>query len=136
MNRWATAVLSVVLLSGAYGPEVRFFSNVRDVSISKLDKQNFLVIDEDIWEHARPDLADIRLYDGTTQVPYLLQEQTRKSTSVERPAKVLNLGRVGDHTEFDLEVVGVQQYDRIRLQVDAKDFVATALLFGGNTLEQ
>lgn len=136
MKRWASAVLSVVLLSGAYGPEIRFFSNLREVSISTPDKQNYLVIDEEVWEHARPDLADIRLYDGMTQVPYVLQEQRRKSTSVERPAKVLNLGRVGDHTEFDLEITGVQQYDRIRLQMDAKDFVATALLFGRNTLEQ
>src|SRR3954470_18225973 len=128
MKRWATAVLSLVLLSGAYGPEIRYFSNLRNVSVSKPDKQNYLVIDQEIWDHARPDLADIRLYDGVIQVPYVLQEQTRKSTTVERPAKVLNLGRVGDHTEFDLEMAGVQQYDRIRLQVDAKDFVATALL--------
>jgi hypothetical protein len=136
MKRWGSAVLSVVLLSGAYGPEIRYFSNVRDVSVSKPDKQNYLVIDEEIWEHARPDLADIRFYDGVMQVPYVLHEQKRTSTTVERPAKILNLGRVGDHTEFDLEMLGVQQYDRIRLQVDAKDFVATALLFGGNTLER
>ena len=94
MKRWASAVLSVVLLSGAYGPEIRYFSNVRDVSVSKPDKQNYLVIDEEIWEHARPELADIRLYDGVTQVPYVLQEQKRTSTTVERPAKILNLGRV------------------------------------------
>lgn len=134
MIRCAPALLGFLLLVGSYEPEIRFFSNVRDVSIASAEKQNYVVVDTGVWQHARPDLADIRLYDGTTQVPYFLQEQTRRSTTTEQPAKMFNLGSVGDHTEFDLEISGIPQYDRIRLQVDAKDFVATALLFGESTL--
>jgi hypothetical protein len=43
---------------------------------------------------------------------------------------------VGDHTEFDLELPSIARYDRVRLQLDAKDFVVTALIFGQNSLNQ
>ena len=134
MIRCAAALLSLLLLAGSYEPEIRFFSNVRDISIASQERQNYVVVDTGVWQHARPDLADIRLYDGMTQVPYFLQEQTGRSTTTEQPAKIFNLGLVGDHTEFDLEMRGIPQYDRIRLQIDAKDFVATALLFGESAL--
>jgi hypothetical protein len=86
MIRWAAALLSFLLLAGSYEPEIRFFSNVREVSIAAQERQNYLVVDTGVWQHARPDLADIRLYDGITQVPYFLQEQTRRSTTTEQPA--------------------------------------------------
>jgi hypothetical protein len=134
MIRCAAALLGFRLLTGSYEPEIRFFSNVRDLSIVSQEKQNYVVVDSAVWQHARPDLADIRLYEGTTQVAYFFQEQTRRSTTTEQPARMFNLGIVGDHTEFDLEIRGIPHYDRIRLQVDAKDFVATAVLFGKSTL--
>jgi hypothetical protein len=133
MIRSTVALFAYLLLAGAHSPESRYFSHVRDVSISAPGKQNYVIVDEEIWQHARPDLADVRLYDGTNQVPYDLQEQTPKSQTLERAAKILNLGQLRDHTEFDLEIAGVTEYDHIRLQLDAKDFVATALLFGENS---
>jgi hypothetical protein len=54
---------------------IPYFSNVRDVQVSQPDRQNYLVVDEEIWAHARPDLADLRLYDGDVQVQFALSEQ-------------------------------------------------------------
>jgi len=34
MIRCAAALLSLLLLAGSYEPEIRFFSNVRDISIA------------------------------------------------------------------------------------------------------
>jgi len=97
MIRCAAALLSLLLLAGSYEPEIRFFSNVRDISIASQERQNYVVVDTGVWQHARPDLADIRLYDGMTQVPYFLQEQTGRSTTTEQPAKIFNLGRRRSH---------------------------------------
>ncbi|HZC24393.1 MAG TPA: hypothetical protein VE866_13705, partial [Candidatus Binatia bacterium] len=44
---------------------------------------------------------------------------------------ILNLGSVSGHTEFDLDTQGLAEYDRIRLRLDAHDFVATASVSGG-----
>ena len=118
----------------AQGPSISYFTNVRDVRISQADRQNYFVVDEEIWTHARPDLADLRIYDGESQVQYALSEQRGGTSSHETAAKILNLGSVGGRTEFDLDMGEVGEYDRIRLQLDAKDFVVTASLAGSNEL--
>ena len=86
------------------GPSISYFTNVRDVRISQADRQNYFVVDEEIWTHARPDLADLRIYDGESQVQYALSEQRGGTSSHEAAAKILNLGSVGGHTEFDLDM--------------------------------
>lgn len=134
MRYLALTFLCVVSWIATHDAAVPYFTNVRDVSISSPNQQNYVVVDPEIWNHARRDLADIRLYDGETQVPYVLRQQGARMSSVEQEAKILNLGKVGDHTEFDLDVRGASEYDRIRLQLDAKDFVNSALVFGRNDL--
>ena len=136
IGQTALILLASVLLAATHHPEIRYFSNVRELQISAPNKQNYVVVDSEIWGHARPDLADIRLYDGTTQVPYLLQEQQPRKAIVEQKASLLNLGTVGDHTEFDLDIGSAQPYDRIRFQIDAKDFISTAFVFGRDNLNQ
>ncbi len=136
MIRAAIAGFALVLLAGAHEAEIRYFTNVREVQVTVTNKQNFVVVDQEIWQHSRSDLADIRLYDGAKQVPYTLQQQAPRSNPVEQTARILNLGQIGDHTEFDVEIGAIPQYDRVRLKLDAKDFVVTALVFGENVLNQ
>jgi hypothetical protein len=125
----------VFAAAGSYQAAIPYFTEMRDVTISAPDHQNYVVVDQALWSHARPDLADIRLYDGQTQVPYVLKEQRGGASSVEQPAKILNLGSVAGHTEFDLDIA-VPEYNRIRLQLAAKNFVATAQVEGRNDLSQ
>jgi len=113
-------------------PAIPYFSQVRDVHIVHTDRQNFFIVDEELWSHARPDLRDLRLYDGQTPVQYALSEQRAGITSEEVEAKILNLGSVSGHTEFDLDTESLAEYDRIRLHLDAWDFVATASVSGGS----
>ena len=118
-------------------PSISYFTNVRDIRISQPGAQNYFVVDEEIWNRARPDLADLRIYDGESQVQYALSEQRgRTSSQEEAAAKILNLGSVGGRTEFDLDAWDGQigEYDRIRLNLDAKDFVVTASVAGSNEL--
>jgi len=111
---------------------ISYFTNVRGVQISQPARQNFFVVDEELWNHSRPDLGDLRLYDGDSPVQYSLSEQRAGVSSEEVEAKILNLGSVSGHTEFDLDAQGIAEYDRIRLQLDAHDFVATANVSGEN----
>lgn len=123
----STFVCTLALaVSGDPEAGISYFARMRDVVIATPDQQNYLVVDGDIWSHARPDLADLRLYDGTNQVPYELKAETAGTSSQQVEGKLLNLARHGDHTEFDLDVAPVTEYNRIRLTLDRKDFLVTA----------
>jgi hypothetical protein len=115
-------------------PAIPYFTNVRDIRVSQPGVQNYFVVDEEIWSRARPDLSDLRIYDGDAQVQYALSVQRGGTSSQEEVARILNLGNVGGHTEFDLDMGQIVEYDRIRLNLDAKNFVITASLAGSNTV--
>lgn len=135
MLKASAAILVALFLSAAdYPPAIAYFSNTRSVATVPASPQNFIVLDDSVWAHARPDLADLRLYDGDTQVPYALREQHSGISSVEQAAKILNLGTVAGHTEFDLDTADVSEYNCIELQLTAKDFVAVAQVEGRNDL--
>src|SRR6202051_3397825 len=123
-----------VVLAAPHTPEpaVAYCSNARRVQIAQPDRQNFFVVDEEIWSHSRFDLGDLRLYDGESPVQYALSEQRAGISTEEVEAKILNLGTVSGHTEFDLDTQGLAEYDRIRLRLDARDFVAKASVSGGS----
>jgi hypothetical protein len=112
-------------------PAIPYFSNVREVRVAQPDRQNFFIVDEELWAHSRSDLGDLRLYDGESPVQYSISEQHAGSSSEEVEAKILDLGNVAGHTEFDLDTQGLAEYDRIRLRLDARDFVAKASVSGG-----
>lgn len=122
--------------SAAPEAAIPYFSNVRDVQVSQPDRQNYLVLDEEIWAHARPDLADLRLYDGDVQVQYALSEQYGGVSTEQQEGKILNPGSIAGHTEFDIDIGAITEYDRVHLRIDAKDFVATASVAGLNALGQ
>jgi hypothetical protein len=122
--------------SAAPEAAIPYFSNVRDVQVSQPDRQNYLVVDEEIWAHARPDLADLRLYDGDVQVQFALSQQYGGVSTEQQEGKILNLGSIAGHTEFDIDVGAITEYDRVRLRLDAKDFVATASVAGSKALGQ
>jgi Protein of unknown function (DUF3999) len=112
---------------------IPYFTNVREIHVVQPDRQNYFVVDEELWNHSRPDLGDLRLYDGTSAMQYAISEQRAGVSSEEVDAKILNLGSVSGHTEFDVDAAGIAEYDRVRLRLDAHDFVATASVSGGNS---
>ncbi len=124
--------LALILL--ATDPGISYFSRVRDISIASPQQANYFIVDQEILQYARPDLADLRIFDGDTQVPYALSEQPGGLQSAEREAKILNLGVVAGHAEFDLDLESVTQYNHIRLSLDAKDFLVTAHATGRDAL--
>lgn len=134
MRSTLLAFAMFVALAPSQEPSISYFTNVRDIPISQPGLQNYLVVDEEIWNRVRPDLADLRIYDGNTQVQYALTAERGGTVTHEASARILNLGSVAGRTEFDLDMAQIGEYDRVRLQLDAKDFVVTAFLAGSNEL--
>src|SRR5436309_508042 len=130
----ATFLLALFVFSGApqSGPAIPYFTNVREVHIEQPERQNYFIVDEELWNHSRSDLGDVRLYDGDSLVQYYLSEQRAGIASDEVEARILNLGSVAGHTEFDVDTQGLPEYDRIRLRLDVHDFVSVAKVSGGN----
>ena len=129
-----TALLLIALfLAAASDSSMRYFTRTRGVNVSSPDRKTYFVVDPEIWKFARPDLADLRLFDGQVQVPYALVKESGGSSSQESSARVLNLGKVGDHTEFDLDVSGLNEYSRVRLELEAKNFIINARVQGRKT---
>jgi len=130
MLRLAVAALFLF----AADPDVSYFSHVRDLVVTSPNQVNYFVVDQELLQHSRPDLGDLRILDGSTQVPYALSEQPGVLLSTEHDAKILNLGVVAGHTEFDLDLESIVQYNHIRLTLDAKDFLVTAQATGKDAL--
>ena len=145
IKRLAVLALGVLALcifvcaqANMVGTAREYFRYTRDVSIPQPGadsaSQNYLVVDAAIWAHARADLSDLRLYDGDVQVPYALSEEQASSSTLERVARILNLGVRGGRTQFDLDVGSGTEYNQVQLRVKTTNFVASATADGRDTL--
>src|SRR5260370_4129989 len=116
MKAILTTLLLASFLSGSgYEAAIAYFGRERSVNISLPNRQNYIVVDSEVWKFARPDLADLRLYDSQTQIPYALITQRGSSSTQDSPARILNLRKLTGRPKFDLDVVGLAEYDRIGL---------------------
>ena len=125
---------SMTAVLAARDPVISYFTNVRDIRITQPGVQNYFAVDEEIWSQARPDLGDLRVFDASGQVQYALSVERGATSSHEESARILNLGEVSGHTEFDLDLGNIAEYDRIRLNLEGKNFVITASLAGSNAV--
>ncbi|HTB96622.1 MAG TPA: hypothetical protein VK716_06420 [Terracidiphilus sp.] len=127
-------LLGTILLLAAAVPtsDPRYFKFERPVQLpSNAPGQSCFVPDEQTFAHAALGLADLRLYRGSEQVPYVLRNATPRPAS--RPAiKALNLGRRGKQTVFDAEMPE-GEYRDIDLSVTGHDFLAVISVSGSQT---
>jgi hypothetical protein len=65
---FALAIFVAFAEASAPGPSISYFTNLRDIRIVQPGVQNYFVVDEEVWNRARPDLADLRIYEGESQV--------------------------------------------------------------------
>lgn len=119
--------------SVAAAPAREYFKFVRDISIAQPAKQNYVLVDKAVWPHSRPELAHLRLYAGDVQVPYALSEEEETPSTLEHEARILNLGVRGNRTEFDIDIGGESEYNRVALRIKATNFVASATAEGSDS---
>jgi len=129
------ALLAVPVVASDLNPA--YFTNVREVRIAHPDRQNYLVVDPELWDKGSTSLGDLRLVSPSgAEVPYTMVVKAGSSSTREIEVKVLQLGTVRGATDFVLDVSAVPEYDQVRLRLAAMDFIAHAKVEGRDDLTQ
>lgn len=94
--------------------------------------QNYVALDETIWNHARRDLGDLRLAFGDTEVPYSFVVQRGSSEEQRTELSVLQQAQVEGKTQFLIDMSGLAEYDHVQLKLATRNFVAHAKVEGAD----
>ena len=113
---------------------ISYFHYQRQLQPLNSSGQHYIVVDETVWQHARPDLSDLRIYSRDKEIPYRITIEQGSSETEQRQCRVLQPGTVGGKTQFLLDMSGVAEYDRIELNLRARNFVAHARVEGQDDL--
>jgi len=123
----ALGMLASLLVAGASIP---YFKYQRPVQSLGSGGQHYFVVDETVWQHARPDLSDLRLYSAEKEVPCSLQIESGAYETEQKEFRVLQPATVAGKTHFLLDMSGVAEYDRVELKLARKNYVAHARVEG------
>lgn len=127
MTKLLTGLL--LLAFAAPAPEIRYFRYQRPVQLpAGAAGQACLAVNPAIFPHAAPGLADLRLYNGTAETPYVVQTSEAITGSPQQIA-LLNPGRNNGKTVFDAEMPPGSFTD-LDLAVSGRDFIATVTVSG------
>lgn len=113
----------------------QFFRYQRQITLPAGAGPSCVTIDPRIFPHAAPSLKDLRIYQTSPgsqsrEIPYAvtLSEPAQQDSE---PARVMNLGMRGRTIVFDL-AMPARPYTEVTLDLEGKDFLATATVFGSN----
>ena len=123
--------LAVVALFA--GSSLSYFHYQRPVEFSGTG-QRYIAIDETIWQHARPDLSDLRLYSGQTEIPYAPITERGSDQRQRTTVPVLQQSTVSGKTQFLIDMSALAEYDHVNLSLASKNFVAHADVEGSDDL--
>jgi len=130
----ATLMLTFVVAS----PQVRYFRYERPIQLQTQQAgQSCLAIPAEIFAHAAPQLADLRLYANDAETPYTIRVAAAVAGS-ERSYPLLNAGLRDGQTVFDAELAesaggSDTHYSDLQLNVTAQNFIATVTVSGSHS---
>lgn len=128
MNRWTALLL---LVSAAPSAEIRYLQYERPVeSASQNAKQTCVALDSDLYAKAAPGLADVRLYRGRSETPYLVATSAPAPEAAEQSIGLMNLGVRAGQTVFDAAMPPGGSYSDLELAVTGQDFISTVTVTG------
>jgi uncharacterized protein DUF3999 len=128
--KMGAALLAAVIFAG---PAISYFKYQRPLQAPP-GGQRYVAVDEAIWKNARPDLGDLRLYNGQQEVPYALTVERGSRENDTKEVRVLQQSVMGGKTQFMIDMTDVAEYDHIALKLAAKNFVAHARVEGQEDL--
>lgn len=94
--------------------------------------QNYVAVDETIWNHARRDLSDLRLASADAETPYALVVERGSSEEQRTELTVLQQTTAGGKTQFLIDMSGLAEYDHVQLKLSTRNFVAHAQVEGAD----
>lgn len=126
-------VLKVLAITVFFSASISYFKYFREVK-GNGDHQQYVVVDETVWQHARPDLADLRFYSGQNEIPYALSIERGSSATERKEVRILQPATIGGKTQFFLDMSGLAEYDRVELRLNARNFVVKVRVDGADEL--
>ena len=126
----AASIFCMMLFAAALEANRAYFTNLREVRVAEPQRQNWVAVDEEIWNHARADLGDLRMYSSEGEIPYLVRELSGGDRLSEFSARLLQLGIVAGRTSFFIDTSGAEEYNRVTLQLATRNFVGKAEVEG------
>jgi hypothetical protein len=131
--RYAAVVLLLAFAgSGPVKPEMKYFRYERKVENTPQNaRQACVTIQPGIFVHAAARLADLRLYHGSVETPYILRK-VEPVAHAEQAVALVNLGRQGGQTVFDASMPA-GEYSDVALEVTGQNFIATVKVTGSQT---
>jgi hypothetical protein len=127
--KYLYALAAVVLFAGS----ISYFKYQRAVD-GLGTGQRYIAVDENIWRHSRPDLGDLRLYSGPTEIPYALITESGSEQRQRTTVPVLQQSTVSGKTQFLVDMSALAEYDHVNLSLASKNFVAHANVEGSDDL--
>jgi len=125
------APVLLLLAFFAATPQMRYFRYERPIeNTPQQSAQTCVAVDPAIFAHAAPQLADLRLYQDSAETPYVIHFATPVEAA-DKPVALLNLGRSGSQTVFDVAMPEAT-YSDLQLQVTPHDFIAAVSVYGSN----
>ena len=123
-------ILGIVVLFLGVSPSIPYFKYERLLNNGNANGQHYVVVDETIWEHALPNLQDLRFYSADREFPYALTLETGNYEMDQKTLRILQPGTVAGKTQFLLDMSAVSAYDRVKLAVATQNYVAHARIEG------
>lgn len=120
------AAIAIVLFAS---PSISYFKYQRPIQPSGTGQQ-YIVADDAIWQHARYDLGDLRLFANGKEVPYDLVVEGGSAEKERKDVPVLQQSVVDGKTQFMVDMSDIGQYNGVELKLITKDYVAHAKIEG------
>jgi hypothetical protein len=118
-----------LLAAAAATPQMGFFRYERPIeSLPAASGQTRLPLDAGVFSHAAPGLADLRLYQDSTETPFAIH-LAAPVEGAEKTIAPLNLGKRAGQTVFDAAMPD-GPYGDLKLAVGAQNFIATVAVSG------
>ncbi len=126
-------LLLVALQTAA--PSTQHFRFERPVlGIPRGGSESCLPLDAELFAHAAPQLADLRLYRDGTETPYAIRQAAPVGAAAQTLSP-LNLGTQGKDTVFDA-AMPEGGYGDVELVIAEENFLATVTVTGSRTSER
>jgi len=124
-------LLALLLWQAAPAPEAadaQYLRYQRTITPPVTSGQSCAVIDPQLFPHAAASLKDLRLFQGTHELPYAITLSEPQQPDSDT-ATIRNLGLRGRNIAFDLEMPN-RPYTELDLDLAGHDFLATATVSG------
>ena len=118
-----THLFKIVVLAALFASPLSYFKYQRPVQAAQAGQQ-YIAVDETIWQHARSDLGDLRLYNGANEVPYSLAVERGGAEQEEKALPIFQQARVAGKTQFMIDMRELSEYDHVALKLSTQNFVA------------